>query len=66
MSPEERLAVLEERMDTQEDLLTRIEKSVTGISATLAKQKGFFGGIVFAVSAIWIVGLAVFSYFKGH
>lgn len=66
MSPEERLAVLEERANTQEELLKTINTNVDTIKGQLASQKGFFGGIVFAVSAIWVVGLAAFSYFKGH
>lgn len=66
MSPEERLAVLEERANTQEELLKDISKTVTEMNTTLSKQKGFIGGVILTVSALWAVGLAVFSYFKGH
>ena len=36
---------------------------ITDIKTELSKQKSFWAGITFAISAIWIVGLAIWHYF---
>lgn len=64
-SIEERVATLEEKAENQEKLLTSIDATLTSISNNLAKQKGFIGGVIFAVSAIWVAAIAALSYFKG-
>ena len=49
----ERLAVLEAKVETfqksQEDILVEVK----AINQTLGRYKGFFGGIIFVVSALW-------------
>lgn len=49
----ERLAVLEAKVETfqksQEDILAEVKS----INSTLGRYKGFFGGIIFVVSALW-------------
>jgi hypothetical protein len=52
---EERIARLEVKVGMNENLLVDIDKKVTNLSEQLLKHKGFFGGVVFAVSALWAI-----------
>lgn len=71
----ERLAVLETKMEQYETDIKEIKKLITTntkanttrweeISQFMSKQKGFIGGIVLVVSSVWAVALAGLQYFK--
>ena len=49
----ERLAVLESKVESfqksQDDILIEVKS----INNTLGRYKGFFGGVIFVVSAVW-------------
>jgi hypothetical protein len=48
-----------ERFDGLEARLERIERR-------LDREKGFVGGVIFAVSALWAVVTFLFAYYRGH
>lgn len=49
----ERLAVLESKVETFQESQNAILLEVKSINATLGRYKGFFGGVIFVVSAVW-------------
>lgn len=51
----ERVAVLEVHTATNTELLGDIDKKVTDLSDQFLKHKGFMGGVIFTVSALWAV-----------
>lgn len=53
----ERVAVLEVHTATNTVLLGDIDKKVTQLSDQFLKHKGFMGGVIFTVSALWAVVL---------
>jgi hypothetical protein len=56
MSPEivgERIAVLEQRLQTLEDGHEKIMDKLEHIDMNMTKYKGFLGGIAFIASALW-------------
>lgn len=53
----ERVAVLEVHTATNTALLGDIDKKVTQLSDQFLKHKGFMGGVIFTVSALWAVVL---------
>ena len=55
ITPEERLVALEVKVEANEELLKEINKKVTALSEQLLKHKGFLGGVIFTVSALWAV-----------
>lgn len=68
----ERLVVIESKcvnhetnIEMQSEILKGIQGDVQNIAITLAGNKGFFGGIVFAVSGIWVILLVLLNYFTG-
>ncbi len=70
MTLDERVAVLESRMDTaegllgkQHDLLEKIWSDVRELSNQIIKHKGFVGGIIFTISALWGIFILGFQYF---
>lgn len=71
---DEKLGRLAQKIDSLEDALLehmekesvdreKIEASLKSLHDTLTKYKGFVGGVIFVVSAIWAV-VAVFLKFK--
>ena len=68
----ERLVVIESKclshetnIEVQSEILKGIQEDVQKIAVTMASNKGFFGGIVFAVSGIWVVLLVLLNYLTG-
>lgn len=55
MSIEERVARLEEKAIANENLLKDIDEKVTELSNQFLRHKGFIGGVIFTVSALWAV-----------
>ena len=53
----ERVAVLEVHTAANTTLLNDIDKKVTDLSDQFLKHKGFMGGVIFTVSALWAVVL---------
>ena len=49
----ERLAVLESKVESFQKSQDDILAEVKSINSTLGRYKGFFGGIIFVVSALW-------------
>ncbi len=67
---EERVASLEVRMGTAEELLRnqntileKIWRDVRELSNQIIKHKGFVGGIIFTISALWGIFILGFQYF---
>lgn len=60
-----KVAVLETRMEAVEKGLSSIETKLDAALAAQAKYKGFWGGILMVVSALWYV-LTQFWPFKGN
>lgn len=69
----ERLAVLEsvvgahdqrdrEHFEQLAQAVSRINDRLDSIDAKLSKQKGFLGGVVFVVSALWALALAAMKF----
>lgn len=50
----------------ERDRLDRLEEKVDALTEQFSKYKGFVGGVIFTVSALWAVAIAMFSYFKSH
>lgn len=62
MSIEERIARLEEKAAQNEKLLEDIDTKLTALSEQFLKHKGFMGGIIFTVSALWAVILVALDF----
>lgn len=58
MSIEERVAKLEVQAEQTAKLLSDIDEKLTALSEQFLKHKGFIGGIIFTVTAVWAVVLA--------
>lgn len=66
MAIEERVAVLETKMDTIEAQLEQIKEKQDTLLQNFTKYKGFVGGILFTISAIGTaIGMAI-SYWTGR
>lgn len=50
-------------MEKEEEQREETIALIAGIATELGKQKSFWAGITFAISAIWIVGVAIWHYF---
>lgn len=59
----ERVAVLEVHTAQNTQLLSDIDKKVTALSDQFLRHKGFMGGIVFTVSALWAAVVLGFEFF---
>lgn len=53
MSIEERVAKLEVQAEQTAKLLSDIDEKLTALSDQFLKHKGFIGGIIFTVTAVW-------------
>jgi len=51
-------------MEREEEERKELLKLISELQQVQLKQKGFIGGMVFAVSALWAAGLAVWEIFK--
>ena len=60
-SLEVKIARLEERSVTMEGQLTTIGADIKDVRRTLTHQRGFVGGVVFAVSAVWVAAIALWQ-----
>lgn len=58
MSIEERVAKLEVQAQQTAKLLSDIDEKLTALSDQFLKHKGFIGGIIFTVTAVWTVVLS--------
>jgi hypothetical protein len=58
-----RIGSLETRAANVELLIEDIDRKVTAIAAEFSKYKGFIGGVVFTVSALWAVIILGINYF---
>ena len=52
MTPEERLAVLETEMSSVQGDIKEIKESLSILIAGMNKSRGFWGGVVFAATAL--------------
>lgn len=60
-----RIGALEARAQTQEELLKDINTKVTELSNQFLKHKGFIGGVIFTITALWtIIALSITVFFK--
>ena len=62
MSIEERVAKLEVQSEQNAKLLSDINDKLTELSEQFLRHKGFVGGIIFTVTAVWAVVLAVLNF----
>ena len=66
----ERIAVLETKVEAMSANLTSIEGKLDTAIAALAKNKGFWGGALLMVSAVWAfvtqAGPAILAAFSTH
>lgn len=46
-------------------LLTEMRQEIKELRQEVNRYKGFIGGVLFIVNALWAAGLFVYSYFKG-
>ncbi len=53
MEENERIAVLETKVDTHSTSLKEILKKLDHLEETMTKYKGFLGGIMFVGSCLW-------------
>jgi len=60
---DELFVLFRDHMEKEEEQRQELIGLISGINAELGKQKSFWAGITFAISAIWFVGLAVWHYF---
>jgi len=60
----ERLAVLEQQMAHVTAQLTANSAVLGEIKQQMARQKGFIGGIIFLVSAVWAAAGVALAYFR--
>lgn len=60
-SVEVKIARLEERFDDMEKQLVVIGSDLKEVRKTLAHQRGFVGGVAFAISAIWVAAIALWQ-----
>lgn len=60
----ERVAVLETQQRALEKNQQEILKKLDDIQGTLKKYRGFIGGIVFVINALWIVATGIFAFFN--
>lgn len=61
----ERVAALEERVQTSEETQDKILKHVQSIDAQINKYKGFLGAIWFAISCVGVFLSAIKYFHKG-
>lgn len=66
MSVEERVARLEEKAENTEVILKDIDKKVTDLSDQFLRYKGFIGGVIFTISAIWALILLAIDFVWKH
>lgn len=59
MGLEERVAVLETKLETAVEKLDTIEQNTADIKDSMAKQRGFIAGILAVLTPIWAVILYV-------
>lgn len=59
MGLEERVAILETKLETAVEKLDSIEANTADIKDTLSKQRGFIAGILAVLTPIWAVVLYV-------
>lgn len=59
MSLEERVAVLETKLDTALLQLETVEENTSAIKESMSKQRGFIAGILAVITPIWGVILYV-------
>lgn len=69
MSDDALLAILKAHTDQDADNFNELKetmeamrKDLQSVTLALAKQKSFFGGVVFTVSALWAVVVLVVGY----
>lgn len=62
-TPEERIMALEVKVAANDQLLRDIDVKVTALSEQLLRHKGFLGGVIFTVSAMWAVILIIVDMF---
>ncbi len=66
----ERIAVLETKVEAMSANLTSIESKLDTAIASLAKNKGFWGGAILILSAVWAfvtqAGPALLAAFSSH
>jgi hypothetical protein len=55
MSIEERVAKLEVQSEQNTEMLKDIDAKLTALSDQFLRHKGFMGGVIFTVSALWAV-----------
>lgn len=65
MTDNERIAVLENRADTSDEVQAKILAHVKSIDENLNKYKGFMGAIWFAISCIGVFFSAFKFFHKG-
>lgn len=60
-SVEVKIARLEERFDDMDEQLDAISSDLKEVRKTLSHQRGFLAGVVFAISAVWVAGIALWQ-----
>lgn len=58
----ERLAVVEERVESIGSRLDALQSDVRDIRDTLGKQRGFISGVAAAFGLVWTVVIAIVGY----
>lgn len=58
----ERLAVLEQQVSQVTAQLAANSTVLSDIQRQMSRQKGFIGGIVFVVSAVWALAIAAMKF----
>jgi len=57
---------IREHMDREEKDRELFLRELSDIRGTIKNQKSFVGGMIFTISAIWIVGSAIVLWFFGR
>lgn len=61
---DERIAVLEEKVDTLEKQNEKVLAKLDEITSQLSRQKGFIGGAIFIISALGAALGFIFDFIK--
>ena len=63
---EERIARLEAKAEYSGELLQDIDNKLSDLSTQFHKYKGFMGGVIFTVSALWTIVLIAVDFLWKH
>ena len=67
MSIEERVARLEVQSEQNREMLKDIDAKVTSLTEQFLKHRGFIGGVIFTISAMWAaIGLGIEFLWRRH